>query len=508
MSDVLPPIGFWSYTRRDDTNARGRLSRVRKALAHELETLTGLPVSIFQDKETIPYGSDWLDKIKGGLDGSSFFIPIVTPAFLRSRMCCEETLLFLDRERQLDRKDLIFPIRYVDVSDVDPDRKEEVHDKRVLTLISERQGFDFEPWRHHEPESLEVAHELEKLARAIRGALRGRPARSNGSPARSQPPRQATADALKPSHAEPPPVLPAPPIIRKPQPDDTDQEGPDFPKMVLIPDGSYQRGVPPEEAKREGTSALDKRSLPIRMVTIPREFWLGVTPVTRGQFAAFVNATGHDTGNQAWTYEQDGKGNWDWAARDNRNWRNPGFPQDDSHPVVCINHDDAMAYVNWLNTVTKGGYRLPSEAEWEYAARARTNTARYWGDTMDQAHLHANATDQSLKRHMGKAAAGREFTVGDDGFPFTSPVGHFRPNHFGLHDMLGNVWEWCADRWHDDYNGAPNDGSAWTTPETEVRRVLRGGSWYSNPRDVRAGVRGVDVDRYSGTGCRLARTSF
>lgn len=127
---------------------------------------------------------------------------------------------------------------------------------------------------------------------------------------------------------------------------------------------------------------------------------------------------------------------------------------------------------------------------------------------MDEAHLYANAADQSLKRHLGKVSRRQVFTNNDDGFPFTSPVGHFRPNAFGLHDMLGNVLEWCADRAHDSYVGAPTDGSAWLSIGTTLRRVLRGGAWDDHPGFIRSGVRFFldDGHRRLSVGFRLART--
>lgn len=155
---------------------------------------------------------------------------------------------------------------------------------------------------------------------------------------------------------------------------DIDRDGPDYPEMVLIPAGNYLRGVPEAEQKRE--NGTDDNARPIRNVTIPAPFWLGRFPVTRGEFAAFVNNAGYETGDKAWTVEADKKGNWSYEERSGRDWRNPGFTQTDRDPVVCVSHDDAMAYIGWLNGRTKGGYRLPSEAEWEYAARAGTTTAR------------------------------------------------------------------------------------------------------------------------------------
>ena len=126
--------------------------------------------------------------------------------------------------------------------------------------------------------------------------------------------------------------------------------------------------------------------------------------------------------------------------------------------------------------------RLPSEGEWEYAARARTATARYWGDGRGEACANANVNDRTSKSVNGFKWASFDC---DDGYAGTAPVGSFRANAFGLHDMLGNLWEWGQDCWNESYSGAPTDGSAWTSGDCS-RRVLRGGSWSNYPRNVRS----------------------
>ncbi len=136
-------------------------------------------------------------------------------------------------------------------------------------------------------------------------------------------------------------------------------------------------------------------------------------------------------------------------------------------PVINVNWDDAQVYVRWLSTMTGKEYRLLSEAEWEYAARAGTKTAFYWGDEIDK----ENANCYRCENEWSKVK--------------TSPVGSFKPNPFGLFDMAGNVWQWVQDCWHEDYNGAPIDGSAWKTGDCE-KRVVRGGSWYYYPADPRS----------------------
>jgi formylglycine-generating enzyme required for sulfatase activity len=209
----------------------------------------------------------------------------------------------------------------------------------------------------------------------------------------------------------------------------------------------------------------------------------------------------------AFTFEPDDKGEWNYKIRKNRDWRNPGFEQTDNDPVVCVSFDDAMAYVGWLATVTSKSYRLPSEAEWEYAARAGTTTARFWGEGRAEAVRYAKAADRALMARMNRAFDPEQFFDGDSGRPLPAPVGSFLPNPFGLYDMLGNVWEWTANCWNEDLKGQPQDGSPRTTGDCS-RRVVRGGSWNSNPKAVRAGirVRPVTGTRSTLIGFRVART--
>ena len=150
--------------------------------------------------------------------------------------------------------------------------------------------------------------------------------------------------------------------------------------------------------------------------------------------------------------------------------RSPFFEQDDTYPAVCISWYDSQAYTQWLSKVTGKRYRLPSEAEWEYAVRAGSKTKYHFGD--DEARLcdYANHADTSTDDGRNELCS--------DGFgDKTAPVGSFKPNVFGLYDMHGNAWEWVQDCWHDDYNGAPTDGSAWESENCNAR-VRRGGSWF------------------------------
>ena len=246
---------------------------------------------------------------------------------------------------------------------------------------------------------------------------------------------------------------------------------PDCPELVLIQAGSFTMGVTGGEEDNEGVpTELRGWSYPPHTVHIAAPFYLGRYHLTRGQFSALVNATGYDPA----------------ACKGGRTWRAPGFTQTDEHPVVCISAEDAEAYLRWLSGRTGKAYRLPSEAEWEYAARAGTTTPRYWGTGIAGICAHA-------------AAGGCALTG-------TVAVGHFAANAFGLHDMLGEAWQWTADCWHDSYDGAPTDGSAWLSGDC-LLRVVRGGAWSLGPWALRAGGRDADRTNYreSDVGFRVAR---
>ena len=263
------------------------------------------------------------------------------------------------------------------------------------------------------------------------------------------------------------------------------------PEMVVLPSGSFDMGSPSSEAGRWDVEG------PVHRVRIRHRLAVGRYEVTRREFARFVWATNRGMGNSCWVWDHDAG---DWKELSGSSWRSPGFSQGGDHPVVCVSWEDAVAYTRWLSRETGHEYRLLSESEWEYAARAGTRTARYWG---------AGAPGQC--RYANGAAAETSFDWRDegcsDGYTRTAPVGSFGANGWKLHDMLGNVWEWTQDCWNDDYNGAPSDGSAWKAGDCSAR-VLRGSSWGSVPRNLRAATRNwVDSkDRDYASGFRVART--
>lgn len=263
------------------------------------------------------------------------------------------------------------------------------------------------------------------------------------------------------------------------------QDCPACPRMVVIPPGSFEMG-----SAGGGEDMADER--PRHTVRLAAPFALGAFEVTRGQFADFVAATGHDAGDACNTLVVG-----EWRPTPGRSWRDPGFAQADDHPVVCVSWDDAQAYLAWLSKETGLRYRLPSEAEWEYASRAGGAGDFSWPGGLD--HEVANYGRDSC---CGGLAAGR------DRWEFTAPTGSFPANAFGLHDDRGNAWEWLDDCYHENYERAPADGSARRSDcSLADRRSLRGGSWGDGPPLLRAAyrLRGPTSGRYFTLGFRVAR---
>lgn len=272
---------------------------------------------------------------------------------------------------------------------------------------------------------------------------------------------------------------------------------PTCPEMVRIKAGSFTMGISEAETALVGFQLADKYSRPQHRVTFAHDFWLGRYPVTRGEFAEFVKKTSYEA-----TADCYGR----VIFQTNVSWNSVEFPQTDRDPVVCVNVADAEAYAAWLSKQTGKPYRLPTESEWEYAARAGTTTAFYWGDAIADVCRHANVSDLCLRRVVPD---GPPLVQCDDGYPYTAPVGGFPANPWGLFGMAGNVWQLTADCYAEDYTGAPSDGSAWKGRGTDCAgRMGRGGSWAHLPQLVRPGVRGgVELGRRSGDiGFRLAKS--
>jgi formylglycine-generating enzyme required for sulfatase activity len=217
--------------------------------------------------------------------------------------------------------------------------------------------------------------------------------------------------------------------------------------LVKIPGGTFQMG-----------SNEYKDEQPIHSVTVA-PFWLGKFPVTQEQYEAVMGT-------------------------------NPSNFKGAKRPVETVSWNDAVAFCQCLGEKLGNQYRLPNEAEWEYACRVGTKTPFYFGETITTALANYRGTDWEYqgKTYPGNYGKGPRGEYREQ----TTPVGEFPPNDFGLYDMHGNVWEWCADRWHENYKGAPTDGSAWLSKNDNDNRLVRGGSWFNDPRLCRSAYRDSD----------------
>lgn len=280
------------------------------------------------------------------------------------------------------------------------------------------------------------------------------------------------------------------------------------PQMVAISPGRFLMGSTDAEIERfnkdypQRKEGWFKSEAPKHEVEIPRAFAVGVTHVTRGEFAAFVAAAQHKADDDCWSY--DGK-----MWNDNQaSWRAPGFEQDDSHPLVCVNWYDAQAYVAWLKQQTGAEYRLLTEAEAEYVARGTSTAARqprfFFGDDPNDLCKYGNGPDLTGKAKFP------DWDVAQckDGYVYTAPAGHFAANAFGVKDVHGNAWSWTQDCWTDNFSDAPKDGSNAVESKDCQDRVLRGGSWGSFVGDLRAAYRFSNPPGYrnSNYGFRVARS--
>ena len=247
------------------------------------------------------------------------------------------------------------------------------------------------------------------------------------------------------------------------KPGDVFQDCPECPEMVVIPPGEFVMGSLESETAREAVPAeFATRERPQHTVRIERAFSLGKYEVTFAEWDACVT----DGGCNRYRPNDEGRGRGE-------------------RPAKSVSYDDAKAYVRWLSRKSGKEYRLPSAAEWEYAARAGTTTARFWGDDADRGCGYANVHDRTS---VSENEFDWQHHECDDGYARTAPVGSFAANAFGVHDMLGNVEEWTEDCWNGSYEDAPTDGSAWRSGDCSVR-VLRGGSWGDYPWLVRAAFR-------------------
>jgi len=265
------------------------------------------------------------------------------------------------------------------------------------------------------------------------------------------------------------------------------------PQMVVLPAGEFLMGSPAGEIGRKDVEGLPRR------VVIPKRFAIGKFLITVDQFSRFVAETGMTISNMCRVFVRTDRDNPVWGPAE-ASFRHPGFDTAGSHPVVCINWYEAQQYATWLQRRTGKPYRLLTESEWEYAARAGTRTRYSFGD--DETQLCAYARFADFGSRFGWGDACRSATSANG----TIPVGSLRPNPWGLFDMHGNAWEWVQDCWTPNAADMPGNGSAFTRLNNCEEAVIRGGSFASGSHRVRSATRGpapVAVHNYN-NGFRVA----
>jgi formylglycine-generating enzyme required for sulfatase activity len=279
---------------------------------------------------------------------------------------------------------------------------------------------------------------------------------------------------------------------------------PACPELAVVPPGQFMMGSAPDAPELDATSGES----PAVELSFSRPFLVSTREITVGEFRRFVEATGAKAvpGCRVWAGGQ-------WVLDHDRSWRDPGFaaPPRDDEPVVCVSWDDARAYAEWLSKESGKRYRLPSEAEWEYVARGGTSFPRYWGEhdsredlalslACDYANVYDASAVDALKLPYPNARC-------SDGATWLAPGGQYKPNAFGVHDIIGNAREWVMDCFTGSYAGRPQDARAWTWQGGCELKGVRGGSFASRPRDARAPARSAEhaSHRQSDLGFRVAR---
>jgi len=306
--------------------------------------------------------------------------------------------------------------------------------------------------------------------------------------ARPEPPAPTESEAsavgkptLKPRPSEPETIEPFRPGQRFSDPLKIGGAGP---AMIALPPGELMMGSPADEVGHHA----DERLHPTR---VDEPFAMSQTEITIGQFARFSQAADYRTeADRESTCLRIDDAGIELVPDLSLSWDRPGYPVDDLHPVVCVTWNDAKAYADWLSEQTGRTYRLPTEQEWEYAARAATSTSRYWGDDPNQACRHANTADETVldqtddrRRIEGARAACY------DGYVYSAPVGTYAANAMGLKDMIGNVAEWTCSVYDSKYGGAQAHCRDKARRSSPAPMVLRGGSWLSSPDLARSASR-------------------
>jgi formylglycine-generating enzyme required for sulfatase activity len=368
-------------------------------------------------------------------------------------------------------------------------RRREEEQKRQETVRLEAARQEAQRKQPVEQKGQEALREQEEERKRI-AALRLREEQERREALRQQ--SQTNPPSSQQAARPPAPVT----DLSEPKPWEVVRDCPHCPELVVVSAGEFVMGSSKEDIDN-GLGATNEG--PQHRVFIKHPVAVGRFEVTRGQFETFVHASGYKIGDRCYTLENNTP-----RERADRSFRNPGYAQSDVHPAVCVNWRDAKAYVEWLSQSTGKTYRLLSEAEWEYVARAGSSLPYGFDKDATEVCKFANGADQSAKLAM--LPADYAYMHCTDSYPYTAPVGSFKANAMGLFDLLGNVWEWTEDCFYDDYLIAPSDGSARAGAGCQARAV-RGGSWFSTGKSLRPTVRAKATDsaRYDDVGFRVAR---
>ncbi len=459
----MPTKVFISYRRDDSTGHAGRVNdRLEKELGRE---------SLFMDVDAIPLGVDFVEVLGAEVAKCDVLLAIIGPNWLDARD--EEGHRRLDSEHDFVRIEIAAALkRNIPVIPILLEGTRIPKSERLpkdLEGLARRNGLNVRHASFHA--------DMDKLVRALRGTSPP-PAPAPAAPAPTARPREDELRAEGRTRVDARFCHGAPDGWYKPGAGKLEwfKDHELGPEMVVVPAGEFMMGSSAAEIaalKKEYSADWFDREGPQHIVRIVAPFAVGRYAVTFDEWDACVadgGCKGYRPGDKGW-----GRG---------------------KRPVINVSFDDAVAYVAWLTRKTGKAYRLLSEAEWEYVARAGTTTEFWWGDTISttQANYDGHYTFRD-----GAKGEYRERTV---------PVDTFEPNPWGLYNAHGNVWEWCDDTWHGTYDGAPLDGGAWVEGGNASIRVVRGGSWRYYPRSLRAACRGkyASAVRGNSLGFRVART--
>ena len=416
---------FISYAREDYPTAK-----------QVYDDLTNNGISCWMDKEDLLIGQNWQAEISCAIENCSHFLSLISSnALSRRGFVHKEVKMALDELDKMPNNAVFFlPVR---LDDCTP------QDERLKYLH----------WGDLFPN---YSHGLDLILRTLKASQKT----TNNKPTIKQKSGELKASQKTMNNK---PTIKQKPIKHKPGEWIEPLTGMEF---VWVEGDCFKMGSPKEEEERRANEG------PVHEVCIDG-FWMARYSVTVGQFKKFINATSYQTEaeKQGWAY---GLG---LGKQKGHCWKKTHFQQDDHHPVINISWNDAIALTKWLSEKGNDQFRLPSEAEWEFACRAGTQTPFYFGETIstDQANYNGNYVYGNGKKGIYRKQ--------------TTPVGTFPENAFGLYDMHGNVWEWCADSYSEDAYSKHEKNNPIYDEAGASFRVLRGGSWSDYPWDVRSAVR-------------------